>query len=170
MFLDRNFYFMTALLFIYLTLWFYVLGYKWLFYAFIKCYSFFFSFNLKLTRSLHLFHLWYRGKRRHLRKPYTYYLVFKEKQLHFKNYYIVRLLFQRALPTSWRPLITFRYSPFILTFFILLDFTMYQFSTGFFCWWLFVLLYTFIKLHVWLLLIFVWCLNVLGVTYKYYVG
>ena len=63
-----------------------------------------------------VFHLWYRGKRRQSRKYLLYYFSFEEKQLHCEKYFIVCLLLQRRMTTSWNPLITLCCSPFIWTF------------------------------------------------------
>ena len=51
---------------------------NWLCHDPLKFYSFCFSFHLEVTWSLHVFHLFFRGKQRQPRKPLLYYLVFKE--------------------------------------------------------------------------------------------
>ena len=158
-FLDRNDSVMTLLPFIHLTLWFYVFIEKLIFHDSFTFYSFCFSFHLGVTCYLRVFHLWYRRNWLHSRKPLLYYLVFQEKQLCCENSFIVYLWLQRRMTTPLRPLITLCYSPFFGYLFIWRYFTQSQFSTGLFRWREFMILHAFIKLHVWLLLIHVWCLT-----------
>ena len=49
--------------------------------------------SLEVTCSLHVFHLWYRGKLHQLGKPLLYYLLLKRNICVVKTIFIICLLF-----------------------------------------------------------------------------
>ena len=68
---ERNEFVMTLLIFIYLNVWFYVFGNKWLCHDTLNFYSFCFSFHLEVTWSLRVFHF-FKEKRDIIRKNPCY--------------------------------------------------------------------------------------------------
>ena len=149
---------MTLLIFISLNLWFYVLWEKRLFHDTLNFYACCFSLNLEVTWSLNVFHLWYIGKRCQQRKNISIIWYLKRNNCIVKNIFIVCLLLPRGMTTSWIPLINIFIVPFFGHLFIWIYLNMYKILTGSFFWQALIPLNKFIKLHVWLLLIPVWCL------------
>ena len=90
-----------------------------------------------------------------------YIFVFKDKQQHNKNSLIVCLLLKRGLTMTWIPFIIICYSPFLWTFIYLMRFHSFSMFKSLFLLVRVMLLHTFIKLNVWLILIHVWCLTFL---------
>ena len=87
------------------TLWFSVFREKRIGHDYLPFYSFCFIFHLELTCSLHVFYLWYRGKRHQLRKTLLYYfgIYVNINNCILKNMFIVCLLMHRIITTSCRP-------------------------------------------------------------------
>ena len=80
------------------TLWFYNFVDKWLCHNNLTFYSFCFSFCLEVTCSIHVFHLWFRGKLRQSRNPLLYYLVLKRNKCVVQTLFILCLLFLGEWP------------------------------------------------------------------------
>ena len=118
----------------------------------------FFRFHLYVTCSIHVLHSCYIGKRRHSENLCYIIWYLNGNNWVVKNIFIVCLLLPRGMTTSWIPLINIFIVPFFGHLFIWIYLNMYKILTGSFFWQALIPLNKFIKLHVWLLLIPVWCL------------